>query len=222
MNECSEILERITETERYINLLKRDPVRNRELILEKEDELKKLNDEYNECMHREHLRLEYIDVNQNTGFDIYYSRLFEEYLLVSTGYFKTEEWYKSLKIVLDYALETDGGGEPIEIEVEAKIPIIVSKIGSDDITKLISAVDEAVRDYFGDKFGKGGVFLSDILYLKSPTQRTSKLGVYIEVSDEEPTVERGGKCVVEYNVETKGKYTKREYQFRLDEYIEWW
>ena len=169
--------------------------------------------------------LEFIDVDQNTGYDIYYNRETGKYILKPPEGIKliTEEEYDSLKIVLDYALETDGGHEPIEIDVEAKLPIVVSNMGSEDVTKLISAVDEAVKDYFGDKFGKGGVFLSDVLYLKSPTKRTSKLGVYIEVSNEEPTVDKEKQiCNVEYHVEVKGKYTKREYQFNLSEYMDWW
>ncbi|RLE65053.1 MAG: hypothetical protein DRJ47_06055 [Thermoprotei archaeon] len=231
MSDCIEILDRINSVEHYLELLKLDPKRNRELIIELEEDLDNLIKQYEDCVHRrrlkiiEELSLEFIDVDQNTGYDIYYNRETGKYVLKPPKGIKliTEEEYDSLKIVLDYALETDGGHEPIEIDVEAKLPIVVSNMGSEDVTKLISAVDEAVKDYFGDKFGKGGVFLSDVLYLKSPTKRTSKLGVYIEVSNEKPTVDKEKQiCNVEYHVEVKGKYTKREYQFNLSEYMEWW
>ncbi len=177
-------------------------------ILKRYEELEEINRKIKEAE-----RKEFIDIDENTGYFIYYDRDNEMYYLVrpeKAG--ATQEilpgFYQCVEITVNYAFETGWEDDPKrDLGAEIKVSVRVERMGREKVHKVADLIHEAFKEfvahYFGYDFGKpnlakGYVIARGIMTKIMPesvkekmeieTPEPIKVGVYFRVTNEPATL----------------------------------
>ena len=183
---------------------------------------------------------EFIDIDEETGEDIYY-------LPAEKKYQVKNRLYKTLEITVNYTFETSPA-EPDparNLEGEVKITVRVQECGRKCVDALVEKIYKAFRSYMIDEFSPVFVWYRDLTHARKiadglmiqesakkrriarETRKPIKTGVFFRVSNEPPTIDfrRRIADAEVFGEFVRGRGTHREkhysWKFDLNEYFDW-
>ena len=202
---------------------------------------KQREEKYKKCIEEaSKYKREFIDIDEETGKDIYYLPAEKKYQL-------DEKLYKTLEITVNYTFETSPR-EPDparNLEGEVKITVRVQECNRKCVDTLVDKLYEAFKRYMMDEFSPvftwyhslshARTIAEGLMIKQSPkkariareTGKPIKTGVFFRVSNESATIDfktRTARAEVfgEF-VRGRGTHRERHYNWRFDlnEYFDW-